>query len=182
VKDLRRMVVRLGVELRSSLPSVPKAEFLLALHERFDNQITVEQQRYCVDEWSWPIARKAMKDVAAEAEGLIEDRQFMLPMSMAHIRVPRALPIIIKGKPTTVTAPFAKIPQGDAYTDSLQGNSVACINKLTDWLSVWEPARKVMVEHIDQDWDFGRALEHIAEQEGGGMAPVRTGDPDEDDD
>jgi hypothetical protein len=39
VKDLRRMVVRLGVELRSTLPNVPKAEFLLALHERFDNQI-----------------------------------------------------------------------------------------------------------------------------------------------
>jgi hypothetical protein len=107
VKDLRRMVVRLGVELRSSLPSVPKAEFLLALHERFDDQITVEQQRYCVDKWSWPIARKAMQDVAAEAEELSEPRQLMLPLSMGHIKIPRALPIMVKGVPETVTAVFA---------------------------------------------------------------------------
>jgi hypothetical protein len=107
VKDLRRMVQHLGVELRVSQPSVPKAEFLLALHERFDDQITVEQQRYCVDKWSWPIARKAMQDVAAEAEELSEPRQLMLPLSMGHIKIPRALPIMVKGVPETVTAVFA---------------------------------------------------------------------------
>jgi hypothetical protein len=107
VKDLTRIVKHLGVEMRSSQRKVSKPEFLLALHERYDDQITLEQQRYCVDEWSWPIARKAMQVVNAEAEGLVEDRQLMLPLSMGHIRVPRALPIVIKGKPETVTAVFA---------------------------------------------------------------------------
>jgi hypothetical protein len=61
VKDLTRIVQRLGVELRSSQATVSKAEFLVALHERYDDRITLEQQRYCVDEWSWPKARRAMK-------------------------------------------------------------------------------------------------------------------------
>jgi hypothetical protein len=180
VKDLKRMVQRLGVEMRASQPKVPKAEFLLALHERFDDQITLEQQRYCVDQWSWPIARKAMQTLDAEAEGLVEDRQLMLPMSMKHIKVPKALPIVVKGAPETVTSVFANITQGDAYTDSLQSNSKACINRLTNWLSVWVPARKEMVIH--PGWDFGRALEYLGEQEGGGMFPVPTCEPDEDDD
>jgi hypothetical protein len=182
VKDLRRKVQRLGVELRTSQPRVPKAEFLVALHERLDDQITPEQQRFCLDEWSWPIARKAMQDIEAEAEGLVEDRQLMLPMSMAHLKVPKALPIVIKGVPETVTAVFATIEQGDAYTDRLKNNSIACINSLTTWQSAWEPARKVMVEHRHLNWDFGRALQHIADQEGGGMTPVRSSEPDEDDD
>ena len=107
VKDLKRMVVRLGVEMRSTMPTVPKAEFLLALYERFDDQITPEQQRYCLDQWSWPVARKAMQTVEAETEGMVKERQLMLPMSMKHIKVPRALPIVIKGVPETVTAVFA---------------------------------------------------------------------------
>jgi hypothetical protein len=182
VKDLRRMVQRLGVEMRSSQASVPKAEFLVALHERYGDRITLEQQRYCVDEWAWPKARKAMQRLEAQAEGLVEKRQLMLPMKMGHIKVPRALPIVINGVPETVTAVYANIEQGDAYTASLMGNSIACIRKLTTWQSAWEPARKVMVEHIDEGWDFGRALEHIADQEGGGMVPVRPDDPIEDDD
>jgi hypothetical protein len=124
VKDLTRIVQRLGVELRSSQATVSKAEFLVALHERYDDRITLEQQRYCVDEWSWPKARRAMKDVAAEAEGLTEDRQMMLPLSMGHIKVPRALPIVIKGRPETVTAPFAKIPQGEPTPRACRATSM----------------------------------------------------------
>jgi hypothetical protein len=179
VKDLKRMVQRLGVELRSSRPKVPKADFLLALHERCDALITPEQMRYCLDQWSWPIGRKAMQDIEAAAEGLTEDRQLMLPMSLSHIRIPKALPIVMNGVPETVTAVFANIEQGDAYTDSLKRNSLACINRLTHWQSVWEPARKVMVEFRHLGWDFGRALEYLAEQEGGGMVPVRSDDPDD---
>jgi hypothetical protein len=51
------------------------------------------------------------------------------------------------------------------YTASLQKNINGCIKKLTDWQQVWEPARKVMVDH--PGWDFGRALEYLAEQEKG---------------
>jgi hypothetical protein len=38
-----------------------------------------------------------------------------------------------------------------------------------------------MVEHRHLNWDFGRALEYLAEQDGDGMVPARTDDPDEDD-
>jgi hypothetical protein len=182
VKDLTRIVERLGVEMRSNQPKVSKPEFLMTLHERYDDAITIEQLRYCVDEWAWPKARKAMQGLDAEAKGLVEARQLMLPMKLGHLKVPKALPIVVKGVPETVTAVFANIEQGDAYTASLQKNSVACIRKLTTWQSAWEPARKVMVEHIEEGWDFGRALEYIAEQDGDGMVPVRQDDSDEDED
>jgi hypothetical protein len=88
------------------------------------------------DEWSWPKARKAMQILDAEAEGLVEDRQLMLPMKLAHVKIPKALPIVVRGVPETVNAVFANIEQGDAYTLSLQGNANACIRKLTNWQSV----------------------------------------------
>jgi hypothetical protein len=136
VKDLTRIVERLGVEMRSTMPKITKQEYLVALHERYDDRITLEQQRYCLDEWSWPKARKAMQILDAEAEGLVEDRQLMLPMKLAHVKIPKALPIVVRGVPETVNAVFANIEQGDAYTLSLQGNANACIRKLTNWQSV----------------------------------------------
>jgi hypothetical protein len=51
VKDLTRIVERLGVEMRSTMPKITKQEYLVALHERYDDRITLEQQRYCLDEW-----------------------------------------------------------------------------------------------------------------------------------
>lgn len=170
VKDLKRIIRHLGVEMRSSQPIVEKPEYLLALHERYGDQLTPEQFGYALGEYAWPLARKAMQDVEAADEGLFEDRQMVLPMSLARVKVPKALPIVVNGVPKTVTAVFADIPQGDAYTESLKGNSQACINKLIDWLSVWEPARKVMVEH--PGFDFGDALQFLADHEGPDAVPL----------
>jgi hypothetical protein len=163
VKDLHRMVRRLAVELRSNRAEVSKPEYLLALHDRYADRITPEQQLYCVDEWAWPVARKAMKDLEAAAEGVVEDRQLTLPLSLAHIPVPKALPIDLDGVQRTVTAVYATVEDGDAYTASLQRNINACIKKLTEWLEVWKQARPVMV--ANPGWDFGRALEYLAKKE-----------------
>jgi hypothetical protein len=179
IKELKRKVRRLGVEMRSSQPEVRKPEFLVALHERLGDIMTPEVLHFCAGEYSWPIAQRAMKDLEAEAEGLVEDRQMVLPGSWAHIPVPKALPIKINGVEKTVTAVYAGIPEGDAYTDSLQGNAEACFKKLTAWLEVWTPARKVIVEH--PSFDFGRALEYLGEQEGD-IRPATAVETDEDDD
>jgi hypothetical protein len=176
IKDMQRMIRRLGVELRSRQTEVRKQDFLLALRERHGNELTTEMLAYGFDQYSWTIGRRAMKDLVAEAEGIFESRQMVLPMSMAHIPVPQALPIKIGGVEKTVTAVFADIEQGDAYTDSLQGNSNACIKKLTDWLSVWTPARKVMFEHRAEGWDFGRALEYLADHDNGIPPDIFDGD------
>jgi hypothetical protein len=176
VKDLKRIIRHLGVEMRSSQPIVQKQEFLLALHERYGDQLTPEQFGYALGEYAWPVARKAMQDIEAADEGLFEDRQMVLPIRLAHVKVPKALPIVMDGVPQTVTSVYAGIPEGDAYTVSLQGNSQACINKLIDWLSVWEPARKVMVEN--PGFDFGDATAFLADQEGPDTVPLPPIDED----
>lgn len=163
VKDLRRLLCRLAVELREAQPEVTKEEYLLALHERYGALITIEQRQYALDEYGWSVARKAMKDLDAAEAGIVEDRQLVLPGSLRHVKVPRALPIELNGAQKTVSATYAGIPEGDAYTESLKGNANACFGKLTDWLEVWTPARKVMVDH--PGWDFGRALEYLAKKE-----------------
>lgn len=180
VNEVKRKVRHLGVELRSRQPEVRKPQFLLVLHEQLGDVLTPEVLRFCAGEHLWPIAQKAMKLLEAQAEGLVENRQMFLPGSLAHIPVPKALPIKINGEEKTVTAVFAGIPEGDAYTASLQRNSNSCIKKLTWWLEVWVPARKVMTEH--PGFDFGRALEFLAEQEGDARPASAVYREDEDDD
>jgi hypothetical protein len=165
IKDLRRLLCRCGVELRLAQDRVTPDDYIVALHEQYGDALTYDMIQYGFDQYAWSVGRKAMKELEAEAEGLAEARQLVLPMSLQHVKVPKALPIEVNGKPITVTAVTAGIPEGDAYTDSLQANVNACTNKLIDWLSVWTPARAVLVEH--PGWDFGRALEYLAEQEKG---------------
>jgi hypothetical protein len=163
IKDLRRLLRRCGIELRSAQERVEPVDYIVALHEQYGDILTPDMILYGFDQFAWSVGKKAMKDLEAEAEGLTESRQMVLPGSLAHIKVPKALPIEINGKSITVTAVACTIVEGDAYTASLQKNINGCIENLTDWQQVWEPARKVMVEH--PGWDFGRALEYLARKE-----------------
>lgn len=164
IKDLRRLIRRLGIELRSSMDRVTPQEFIVALHERYDDLLTPEQIRYGFDQFAWASGRNAMKTVEAEAEDMIEGRQLVLPMSLSHVKVPKALPIDVRGEAVTVTAVTCNIEEGDLYTDSLRGNAEACFKNLTEWLSVWVPARKVM--ETNPGWDFGTACQYLADHEG----------------
>lgn len=164
IKDLRRLIRRLGIELRSSQDRVTPQDFIVALHERYDGLLTPEQIRYGFDQHAWAVGRQAMKTVEAEAENMVEARQLNLPMSLSHVKVPKALPIEVRGEAVTVTAVSCNIEEGDLYTESLRGNAEACFKSLTEWLSVWEPAKKVM--QANPGWDFGTACQYLADHEG----------------
>jgi hypothetical protein len=52
IKELKREVRHLGVEMRSSQPEVRKPEFLVALHERLGSIMTPEVLQFCAGEYS----------------------------------------------------------------------------------------------------------------------------------
>jgi hypothetical protein len=115
IKDLHRLLCRCGIELRSAQERVDSSDYIVALHERYGDVITHDMMVYGFDQFAWAVGKKAMKVLEAEAEGLTESRQMTLPGSLAHVSVPKALPIEVGGKMVTVTAVYATVPEGDAY-------------------------------------------------------------------
>jgi hypothetical protein len=159
VKELRRLISRLAIELRSTHEEVKGPQFVRAFHERYDAIVTQEQLVYCLDQVVWAAGRSALKTVGDEAAARSDPAQLPLPMSMQSLKIPLSLPIERDGERVCVTT----LRDGRDYIRSLQGNIQACMVKLTEFGAMWRHVEPLL--EANPEWTIGMALEFLRDQE-----------------
>lgn len=163
VKELRRLINRLAVDLRSSNEVVSAPQFVQAFHERYDDAVTQEQLVYCLDQVVWAAGRSALKTVEDEARKRSDPAQLPLPMSMQDLKIPLSLPVERDGERLCVTTLHARLRDGRDYIRSLQGNIQACMVKLTEFGAMWRHVEPIL--EANPEWTIGMALEFLRDQE-----------------
>lgn len=163
VKELRRLISRLAIELRSTHEEVKGPQFIRAFHERYDGIVTHEQLVYCLDQVVWAAGRAALKNVEDEAVARSDPAQLPLPMSMQNLKIPLSLPIERDGERVCVTTLHGRLRDGRDYIRSLQGNIQACMVKLTEWGTMWREVEPLL--EANPEWTIGMALEFLRDQE-----------------
>lgn len=163
IKEFRRLVSRLAIDLRSELEIVTGPQFVRAFHERYDAIVTHEQLVYCLDQVVWTAGRAALKTVESEQQDRRDPAQLPLPMSMADLKIPLSLPIERGGERICVTTLHGRLQDGRDYIRSLQANIQACIEKLTEWGTMWREVEPLL--EANPEWTIGMALEFLRDQE-----------------
>jgi hypothetical protein len=163
IKELRRFIQRVAVDLRSSHEVVKAPQFIQAFHDRYGRAVTQEQLIYCLDQVVWAAGRAALKTVEAETRKWSDPAQLPLPLSMQDLKIPLSLPIERNGERLCVTTIHGKLKDGRDYIRSLQGNIQACMVKLTEFGRMWRDVEPLL--EANPDWTIGDALEELCRQE-----------------
>lgn len=162
VKDLRRLIRDVAVELRSQRVEISRNDFIDALHAKYDDALTYEQIVFGFDEFVWDEGRSAMKKVEGAARRGAD--QLPLPLTMAGLDIPMALPIDRPdGGRTVVVTMHATLDDCEAYVTSIESNINACMKRLTEFMVMLKHVRPLM--EANPGWTVGDALQRLCDQE-----------------